>query len=282
MSEKINIRAGGVNEHFNLPWIKLSEKNSSEKKYEFHWKNFAGGTGVLTSALHENEIDWAVLLTEGLILDIIKNNKLKLVCFHVKNPLRWGIHVRKSEFTNEINYSGKKFAVSRLGSGSHTMAKFLLNENGIMYDENKMIEAGSLEGGLQSLKKSESDVFLWEKFTTEPFLEESGLKCIGEVKTPWPPFSVAVRRDFYKNNHTVISEILSEVKILAKNILDDSNTVNEIHERWNITIENANRWLAEIIWDDVEITDEKTLFPVLRNMKKAGLISNQENLILNS
>lgn len=277
MSSKKTIRAGGVNEHFNLPWIKLSESNN-QKAFELFWKAYAGGTGVLTSALKNSEIDIAVLLTEGLLLDILKTNELKLIAFHVDNPLRWGIHVRNEDTTGKINYSGKKFAVSRIGSGSHTMAKYLLSENNTPYSDENMIEVGSLEGGLESLANKTSDVFLWEKFTTEPFLSIHNLSCIGEIKTPWPPFSIAVRKSYYNENKNLLSEIILEVKKLADQILANKNTSQEIFERWKINTANAEKWLSEIRWNDRMLDDNFDFTPIFKNMQKAGLLDELPTL----
>ncbi len=278
ISEKV-ISIGGVNEHFNLPWMKLCENSSSK----MNWKSYAGGTGVLTSALRSNEIDIAVLLTEGLLLDILKNGNLSLICFHVANPLRWAIHIREKNSEN-FSFENKRFAISRIGSGSHTMAKFLLNGKNIPYNEKMMVEVGSLEGGLKSLEENKSDIFLWEKFTTEPFLKNHGLKSIGEVLTPWPPFSVATTKKFLKENKELISEIASEVKHISNEIHEASSTIAEMGERWKILPENAAKWLSEIKWDDRIPVDEKSLASVLENMKKAGLIEkipNDLNLFLN-
>lgn len=276
------IKIGGVNEHFNLPWIKTCE-DTSNKNIQLNWKSFAGGTGVLTAALHSNEIDIAVLLTEGLLLDILKNKNLSLICFHVTNPLRWAIHIRKNALEN-FSFENKKFAISRLGSGSHTMAKFLLNEKNIPYEDQLMIEVGSLEGGLKSLEENKADIFLWEKFTTQPFLEKYGLMAHGEVLTPWPPFSVATTKKFHKENPILVTEIISAVKKQSQKILNDPSTLLEMNTRWKIESENAKRWLEEIKWDDQIPVDTTKLASVLDNMKKAGLIDdvpNDINLFLN-
>jgi sulfonate transport system substrate-binding protein len=285
------IKVGGVNEHFNLPWIKLCEESNSksisdltrENNFKLDWKTFAGGTGVLTTALQNNEIDIAVLLTEGLLLDIIKNKNLSLICFHVSNPLRWAIHIRKNDLEN-FSFGNKKFAISRFGSGSHTMAKFLLNEKNIPYDDKLMVEVGSLEGGLKSVEENIADIFLWEKFTTQPFLEEHNLIANGEVLTPWPPFSVATTKIFQKENPELLKEIISEVKSNSQKILNNSSTLSELNSRWKIENENSQRWLSEIIWDDELPVNQKKLASVLDNMKKAGLIDkipNDLNLFLN-
>lgn len=272
MSGVKNVRIGGVNEHFNLPWIKLSENKNSSNGFLLDWKSFAGGTGVLTNALHQNEIDLAVLLTEGLILDILKKKKLRLICFHVENPLRWAIHVRESEIISDDFFKSKIFAVSRIGSGSHTMAKVLLKEKKGIYSDSNMLEVGSLEGGLKAVKEKKADIFLWEKFTTQPFLTEYGLKSVGEVLTPWPPFSLASTQEYFEANKNLIEKILVEVRKQIAVIKNNPSITAEFLKRWNITPENAHNWLSEIKWNDqIPVSNEK-LASVLDTMHQSGLI----------
>ena len=47
----------------------------------------------MTKALRENEIDIAVILTEGIIKDITEGSPCKIVQVFVESPLIWGIHV---------------------------------------------------------------------------------------------------------------------------------------------------------------------------------------------
>lgn len=267
------IRIGGVNEHFNLPWIKAAELNNFSCAIE--WKNFAGGTGVLTSALRNNEIDLAILLTEGLIIDIIKNKELQLINFHVNNPLRWAVHIRQSDKAN-FTYAGKRIAISRFGSGSHTMAKFLLGE---AISKNTFIEVGSLEGGLNALKNNEADIFLWEKFTTQPFLEENGLMAIDEVRTPWPPFSIASTKRFAKKNVNLILDLLTYVQQVKEDLLNSNHLVTELFNRWNIQEANAKQWMKEIKWHDYSNISLEDTQLILSNMKKVNLLSDSEELI---
>ena len=72
------IRLGGVPEHFNLP-IHLAIENGAFEKagIDLQWTTFKGGTGQMTKALREGEVDACILLTEGIIKDIIAGNRLK-------------------------------------------------------------------------------------------------------------------------------------------------------------------------------------------------------------
>ena len=75
-----NIKIGGVPEHFNLPWyLTLRDKSYHEKDINLRWHDYFGGTGQMCKALRNKEIDMAVILTEGIIRDIIDGNECKIV-----------------------------------------------------------------------------------------------------------------------------------------------------------------------------------------------------------
>ena len=74
------INIGGVPEHFNLPW-KLANDYGLFKKsnVDFNWQFYSAGTGAMVKALEANELDVAILLTEGAVSAIIKGLKAKIV-----------------------------------------------------------------------------------------------------------------------------------------------------------------------------------------------------------
>ena len=88
------LRVGGVPEHFNLPiHLCIEEGLFAEKGIHVEWVEFPGGTGAMNSALRNDEIDVAIILTEGIIKDIANGNPSKIIQNYVSSPLHWGIHV---------------------------------------------------------------------------------------------------------------------------------------------------------------------------------------------
>ena len=89
-----NVRIGGVPEHFNYGWyLALKQGHFKQQQINVRWKDYFGGTGQMTKALRDNEIDMAVILTEGIIKDITEGSNCKIVQVFVESPLIWGIHV---------------------------------------------------------------------------------------------------------------------------------------------------------------------------------------------
>ena len=89
-----DVRIGGVPEHFNYAWyLALKQGYFKSHNINVRWKDYFGGTGQMTKALRDDEIDIAVILTEGIIKDITEGSPCKIVQVFVDSPLIWGIHV---------------------------------------------------------------------------------------------------------------------------------------------------------------------------------------------
>ena len=250
MSKLSQFQVGGVPEHFNLPWKKAIEENRFEKQgISISWQDYHGGTGAMTKALRSGDLDIAILLTEGIIADIHRGNPSKIIQFYVKSPLRWGIHVgAKSKFTSVNDLENSRAAISRFGSGSHLMA--YVNADNYKWDlaKQKFEVVKNLDGGRAYLADGKADYFLWEKFTTKPFVDNGEFRIIGECPTPWPSFVVAVREELLLTHNAEIEQILKIVNESCSQVKTSDNTVKEIAERYQLKEEDVSVWFNETEW----------------------------------
>ena len=169
------VRVGGVPEHFNYAWyIGLKNNLFKENGINLRWVDCPGGTGQMTEALRTNSIDMAVVLTEGIVKAISEGLSCKIVQTYVQSPLVWGVHVAyNSKFKTSSELKKKQAAISRYGSGSHLMA--YINAQQLEWDvtcDLKFKLVKNLDGGVKALSNGDADYFLWEKFTTKPFVDE--------------------------------------------------------------------------------------------------------------
>ena len=64
----IDLRIGGVPEHFNYPWyLTLKAKKHQQSGINLRWIDFDGGTGAMIEGLTNKTIDLGVVLTEGVV-----------------------------------------------------------------------------------------------------------------------------------------------------------------------------------------------------------------------
>ena len=248
---------GGVPEHFNLPWyLTLSTKKYTKEGINLRWKDYPSGTGAMCKALREKEIDMAVILTEGIVRDIIDGNDCKIVQVFVKSPLIWGIHVaQESEYMKIEDLRGTKAAISRFGSGSHLMA--YVNAENQKWDTNQDVGfqiINDLNGALESLPKGEGDYFMWEKFMTQPYVDNGTFRKVGECPTPWPCFVIAVRKDVLETDADAIQKIL-EIINNTTNTFKEIQYIDEIiKNRYGIKLEDAREWLSLTEWSQGQLS----------------------------
>jgi ABC-type nitrate/sulfonate/bicarbonate transport system substrate-binding protein len=268
---------GGVPEHFNLPWyLTLSAKEYTKEGINLRWKDYPSGTGAMCKALREKEIDMAVILTEGIVRDIINGNDCKIVQVFVKSPLIWGIHVAKSSvYKNIEDLKGTKAAISRFGSGSHLMAYVnAVNQN---WDTNNDLEfqvIDNLEGALESLPKGEGDYFMWEKFMTKPYVDNGTFRKVGECPTPWPCFVIAVRNEVLEKDSEAIKKILDVINSTSIDFKEIPSIDEIIKNRYGIKLDDVREWLSLTEWSQRQLSDDE-VENIQSQLLKLNLIKNK-------
>jgi ABC-type nitrate/sulfonate/bicarbonate transport system substrate-binding protein len=253
--KQINI--GGVPEHFNLAWY-LGLKNGEFKEQDINlrWKDYFGGTGAMCKGLRDGDIDMAVILTEGIIKDIIDGNKSKIVQVFVKTPLIWGIHVAANSDYNKIeDLKGTKAAISRYGSGSHLMAYINAENNGWNLEKDLDFEViKNLEGAVEGLTQGKADYFMWEKFTTKPLVDNGTFRRVDNCPSPWPCFVIAVREEFLKTNKDDVKAILDIVNATTQEFKDIPSIDRMIANRYEQELEDVQEWLGLTEWSQENIS----------------------------
>ena len=268
------IRLGGVPEHFNLPiHLAIERGNFIRRGVDVSWTTFAGGTGQMTKALRNNEVDACILLTEGIITDILKGNPSKIVSLYVNTPLTWGIHTgAKNPLRHYEDIFYKTFAISRFGSGSHLMPIVDANGKDKVIDKKQFKVIKNLDGALLSLTEGTSDVFYWEKYTTKPYVDSGQLKRIGEFVTPWPCFVIAVRDEFLNEEPETVIRMLRIIHDSCDVFMQDEESIDMVSNRYDQKLKDVERWFHSTEWAIHGWVSDKMLKSVLYNLKAADIV----------
>lgn len=274
------IRIGGVPEHFNMPWLlAIENKMFRSKDFEVEWITFKGGTGAMCSALRNDEVDMCVILTEGIINDIVNGNPSKILSKYINTPLIWGVH---TSVDSSINYYGeifdRKYAISRKGSGSHLMPQVdaMIKERDINSDQFEIVK--NLEGALDSLGRHETDVFYWEKYTTKPYVDNGQLRCLGEFVTPWPCFVIAASDRFLAKSESDVKAVLDTIYFVSGQFVKMPDVVSQLSERYNQKYEDIENWFHSTEWASSSYISHKMLENVVHALKKSGLVELEKDV----
>jgi ABC-type nitrate/sulfonate/bicarbonate transport system substrate-binding protein len=272
--DTVKIRIGGVPEHFNLPIHLAKEQGAFAKRgIDLEWTDFGGGTGQMTKAMRENEVDVCILLTEGMIADIIKGNPAKIISEYVLTPLTWGIHTgADNELKDYRDIYTKQYAISRFGSGSHLMAIVDAESKGHKLEKEQFTIIKDIDGALPSLTGKETDVFYWEKYTTKPYVDSGELKRIGEYNTPWPCFVIAARDEILEKHPEHITRMLRIIHDQCDRFMENRDAIAIAANRYGLQMPDVERWFNSTEWAIHGWVSDKMIENVIYHLKTAEII----------
>src|SRR5690554_4381397 len=274
------IKIAGVPEHFNLPWHLCIEGGEFEAEgIDLQWTDVPEGTGKLCQMLRNGETDMAVILTEGIIKDILEGNESKIVQVFVQSPLIWGIHASAdSSYQKLEDLEGKKVAISRYGSGSHLMAFVNAKNNGWDTSQLEFEVVNTLDGAVESLTKGESDYFMWERFMTKPIVDQGIFRRIADCPTPWVSFVIAVRNEVLEQHPQTIESILRIINQTTVEFKEIPSIDRMLANRYNQKIEDIREWLSLTRWSQKNL-DEKMLNNIQNQLLELNIINKKGTFV---
>ena len=248
------LKIGGVAEHFNMPWHLAIENNEFKKEdIDLVWKDFPGGTGAMSKALRSGELDIAVLLTEGIIKDIIDGNPSKIVQTYVNSPLLWGLHVgAESNYNSVEELENKVSAISRIGSGSQLFSVVNAKNNGWNIDNIEYQVVNNLVGAIDALTNESADYFLWEHFTAKPLVDNGTFRRLTDIPSPWPCFVIAVRDEVLENHPEEIKKVLQVINNRLRKFSTPAKKeryIDTFAQHYNLEKEDIKDWLIITEWN---------------------------------
>jgi len=242
-----------------------------------------GGTGQLIARLTNDEIDIAIALTDALISGIAKGSKAyKLVGSYVTSPLNWAVITGKSSSFNSIaDLKDTTIGISRHGSGSQTMAFVMALQQGWSPTMLKFQVNNDIKGLIDSVNGGSTSAFMWEWFTTKPWLDSGEVRFIGSVPTPWPSWLIAAHpspeRAPKEAVRSFLSSLTSFVTKFDSQESRDSTNVPFIQKTWGYPEVDVKEWMSTVKYtNDCTTISSAVLSDVLRILSTAGFITPPE------
>lgn len=270
------LKIGSVPEHFNLPWHLCIENNAfNNEGINIEWIDFPGGTGAMTKALRNKEIDLAILLTEGIVKDITEGNPSKIIQTYIETPLIWGIHVAaQSKYQTIEDLENTSAAISRFGSGSHLMAYVNAQNQGWNTNNLKFDVIKNLDGAIEGLKEGKGDYFMWEHFTTKPYVDNGTFRRISDCPTPWPCFVIAATNHALDTKHIEIKKALQVINTATKAFKNLEQIDIVLAKRYEQKLPDIKKWLSKTEWSQKQLSIE-TLEKVQEQLLKLNIIDKK-------
>jgi ABC-type nitrate/sulfonate/bicarbonate transport system substrate-binding protein len=264
------LKIGGVPEHFNLPWLRLAESRALDD-LGVVWRDVPEGSGAMAAALRAGELDAALLLTEGAVAGAAAGG-FKIVSLYTASPLIWGIHVpAQSSLQTVADLRGRRYAISRRGSGSHLMSFVHAREQGWPTDDLDFVLVGTLQGAIDAFANGGADVFFWEKFMTKPLVDSGRFRRVVEFVAPWPAFVVCAS-DGALAKRKPIGAALGRALDAAAELAASPGAAGVIADRYGLRPGDAREWLAATRWAARPEIGAEQIAPAVTQLAALGLI----------
>ncbi|KAJ3529879.1 hypothetical protein NMY22_g8819 [Coprinellus aureogranulatus] len=272
------LRVGYVREHFSSPLLQLAEQDGGKT---FTLVECPSGTGQIISRLTNNEIDVAIALTDALITGIAKGSKAyKLVGSYVSSSLNWAVITGKdTKYQSIDDLKDTTIGISRYGSGSQVMAYVMAQQNGWPTDQLKFQVNNDIHGLIDSVNEGSTSAFMWEWFTTKPWVDAGKARFIGSVPTPWPSWLIVANpeRADPKDVKHLLERLTGFVREFDSEEKREKDDVKFIKEKFGYPEEDVKAWLKTVKYPQncLEIPKE-VIANTLSTLEKAGVLTAPE------
>jgi ABC-type nitrate/sulfonate/bicarbonate transport system substrate-binding protein len=192
--------------------------------------------------------------------------------------LIWGIHTPAYNAIETLEQmQGKRYAISRFGSGSHLMAIVDADLRNWSTTDLTFVEVKNLEGARKALAADEADIFFWEKFTTHPFVDNGEFSRIGQRLTPWPAFVVCASDKALAEHPDAIGRLLNQVNKLCRQLTQaPESTITQISQRYELPIDQTTQWFETLQWSFDWQVDQQKFVSAIEYLQSLKLISGPQ------
>jgi len=285
MEKKITIKIGGVPEHFNLPWHLAIEDNAFAKAgIDLQWQDVPEGTGRMSKLLREEKLDVACILTDGIVKDIIGGNKSRILQVYVSSPLLWGVHAPGAiEADRTEQLEDGKIAISRYGSGSHLMSYLLAKRHGWDPEDIQFELINTLDGAVEALSANKAQLFLWERYMTQPIVDQGIFKRLETIATPWPSFVIAATENCIKEKEEALAKMLYIINTYTSDFKHIPSIDRTIASHYDLQVGDVQQWLLRTEFSDDQLW-KSTVDTIIEEFTAVGIIEKKvalEDLVYN-
>jgi len=266
------LRVAGVPEPYNLPWHLAMEGGLfAQAGIDLQWHTVPEGTGRMCQMLRDDELDMAVLVTEGAVRDILNGGPHRIVSTFVESPLPWGVHVPAgSSLRTPGELKDVPFAISRLGSGSHLMAMLYAQLHGWTPGAEDLIVVHNMEGAAHRMRSGEPIIFLWEEFVTARYVDAGVMRKMDVIKGDWPGFVIVARAGVLSERPEAMRAALAVLKCSVRDLETVDDLVSRVMSNGDFTAERATAWLEQVRWR-IEAPTDPMFDAVVEQLVGAGM-----------
>jgi len=147
------------------------------------------------------------------------------------------------------------------------------------WSTDKLPVNNDIRGLIDSVNDGTTSAFMWEWFTTKPFVDAGEARFIGSVPTPWPSWLIAAHptRATAEALRTFLGTLTTYVRAFDSPEERAQADVEFIKAKFGYPEEDIKAWLDTVAWThDCSAIPNKVITDTLEVLEKAGFIKSPE------
>ncbi|KAG6855772.1 hypothetical protein H0H87_010981 [Tephrocybe sp. NHM501043] len=138
-----------------------------------------------------------------------------------------------------------------------------------------------IRGLIDSVNDGSTSAFMWEWFTTKPFVDAGEVKFIGSVPTPWPSWLVAAHPSPERAPVDDLRVFLERLTIYVRTFNSpesrESANIKFIEEHFGYPTADIESWLKTVGYPESCLhISQKVITDTLSVLEKAGVVKVPE------
>ena len=114
---------------------------------------------------------------------------------------------------------------------------------------------------------------MWEKFTTQPLVDQGVFRRIGVCPTPWPCFVIASTAEFAARHPGILRDILEIINTYTVEFRQIPSMDRTLANRYGLELGEVQQWLSLTAWSQKQMSKEIVEY-VLDTLDELKLLSN--------
>jgi len=200
----------------------------------------------------------------------------------------WAISTgAKRPLHSVTDLKNSKIGVSRIGSGSYVMGFVLADQQGWLSSTSdtsepsppfEVVPLQTFENLRKAVNDSTADFFMWEHFTSKRYYDNSEIKRIGEIYTPWSSWKIVASTKLVSENgndprlEDLFEKIDKGVRYFDKN---HREAVKYISTALDYSEADAQEWLKTVSFaSQTKGVNVEVIGKTIEVLKKAGVLED--------
>jgi hypothetical protein len=135
----------------------------------------------------------------------------------------------------------------------------------------------TLDGAVKSLSEGQAQLFLWERYMTQPYVDQGIFKRLETIATPWPSFVIAATEKCIAEKEESLIEMIRIINRYSSDFKHIPSIDRTIASHYDLQVGDVQQWLLRTEFSEEQL-DAKTVAKINKQFQAVGISKEEVTL----